>query len=904
MKKLFPYILIITIIVQLLAPFNISGGIKDNFSIRSNIAEASDDITVTTTASKADTSVIVHVRVVWGKENLLTGGEGVTVTLLDGDKKILETQEVSLKKVDSANLTTGEKLAASVQTGTVTFSGLTPNTTYGIQTFASHQVTSVWKLIKAGALPGSLVMPDITFTTISDPNPLVFITEPTSTTGITQYVDVEEEQTSVNTDAILPVCEITKLGETIGGCIARLLYWGVFQPTSTIFGLTGKLLDITVAYSVKDTSYRSSFVVEGWGVVRDFCNMFFIFILLYIAFATILNLNGANTKEMIKNVVIIGLLMNFSLFAVQVIVDTSNIIARIFYNQQTIVVGPTVNGVVQQRLGSHDEIKLSEAIVAKVNPQKLILKAKQIGSISTKFDTEGDSSVDGHISAKTSILVIILASIVNIVGLIAFLMSSLIFISRVVGLWIAMILAPIAFLSYTVPALQNIEMIGWKRWWPDTLKLAFLAPVFIFFLYLIIKFLDAGLGIDSTNSKTGLDFILGVIVPFVFIMILLMKAKDIAQKMSGTIGESITKVVSGAAGAVALGGAAFAGRQLIGRAGSAIFNSERLKKAETEGNLLSRFGALQLRKFGSYTGKGSMDVRGIKIGGKDLSALAGTNLGEAKKGGFKKWEEENARKQVKHGEELNMSAENALNQDEKVKAYNKKYLAEMTEAKREDESNGRRFNEDNFKAQFETQNGIKPKTSEQINKERLTKYAEVVNKKLVGSSEAKATAVAELKAKGKPAKPELNPLEKYTIEQTRDKAAKSFDNARKELNGIKDNLQNIAEELNLRNTEGNIDLNLIDKNHINTVVSGKQIKVSQYEAEIEKAKAKMAQNPEDNGATAALSDALLNKRTTEAEINKLNSLLTNKEKYEKVQVQEQDTINRQNNLLGRREQTT
>jgi len=54
-------------------------------------------------------------------------------------------------------------------------------------------------------------------------------------------------------------------------------------------------------------------------VVRDFVNIFFIFVLLYIAFATILSLHGFKTKEMIINVIIIGLLMNFSLFAGQLI---------------------------------------------------------------------------------------------------------------------------------------------------------------------------------------------------------------------------------------------------------------------------------------------------------------------------------------------------------------------------------------------------------------------------------------------------------------------------------------------------------------------------------------------------------------------------------------------------------
>jgi hypothetical protein len=137
------------------------------------------------------------------------------------------------------------------------------------------------------------------------------------------------------------------------------------------------------------------------------------------------------------------------------------------------------------------------------------------------------------------------------------------FVSRVISIWVYMILAPLAFFSYTVPKMQGMKTIGWKNWWSQLLSMSFLAPVFIFFMYLIIKFLETGLGLLQNDSRTGLAFVIGVIIPFAFIMILLMKAKDIAKTMSGELGQKITGGVA-AVGGMALGGAAL-GTAALGR---------------------------------------------------------------------------------------------------------------------------------------------------------------------------------------------------------------------------------------------------------------------------------------------------------------------------------------------------
>ena len=419
----------------------------------------------------------------------------------------------------------------------------------------------------------------------------------------------------------LPQCR-DWISVSLLGCIGQAIYYAIFIPTSYLFGLCGQFFDWTFFFSIQSSTYTSPFVVQGWGIVRDFVNMFFIFVLLYVAFSTILGTHGFKTKETIINVVIIGLLVNFSLFATQIIIDSSNILARVFYNSDSIKISmstagtcaslgganncgslaPSTGGVVNTvtnvatlrngtninsaiKQGPNGEIPLSAAIVNKINPQNLLINSSHVGVVP---DVLGNTPPDtGAVDANLFLLVTILTIAVNIIGIIVFLSTGLTFIARVIGLWMACIFVPFAFFSYTTPSMKTLDLVGWDHWLPDTLKQAFLAPVFIFFLYLILRFLETGLGlVQTSNSTDGVAFVLSVIVPFAFIMMLLWKAKDIASSMSGSMGQGITKGLA-AIGGLALGGAglvgAIAGRQTLGATAKYVQNDKAREKALKDG---------------------------------------------------------------------------------------------------------------------------------------------------------------------------------------------------------------------------------------------------------------------------------------------------------------------------------
>lgn len=636
MKKILSYILIAFVVVNLFAPLSV--GINQNkITLEKNVANA-EGIVLTTDVSKTNTSITVIVKAKWDKGWFVpfVTDSGILVTLSGGGLATPQSKEVKLEYDGTLNDT---------QEGSVIFSGLTPDTTFTVESTARQldRLNYKWGILLADFSNLWTLKPEAIETGTKDgtfaeaKNTLTDKTLPTNQAG-----SVMSNRQVADSEVVdgMPDCGTGTLSFSLSGCIAQGLYYLIFMPTSFIFALAGNFFDFTFAYSVNDASYRSTFVVQGWGVVRDLCNMFFIFVLLYVAFKTILGLNVSKTKEMIINVIIIGIMINFSLFATQLIIDASNILARVFYNSNVIKIkisDNAGNGVTEKttEVGPNGEIQLSAALVNKVNPQNLIINASQVGNIPDKGGQTSNDTPKGGVTTGTFILVTLLASAVNIIGLIVFISVGLIFVARVIGLWMAMIFAPLAFFSYAVPDMQNLSTIGLKHWWPETLKLAVLAPVFIFFLYLILKFLETGLGLPSANDTGGgISFVISIIIPFVFIMVLLWKAKDIAKTLSGTIGQTITGGVA-AVGGLALGGAALGtallGRQTLGAVSKYTQNDGARKNALSFKDTREAVGKIKgLNKFNPFaylnvankavTGVGKATMAGI--------ALAPANIGK------------------------------------------------------------------------------------------------------------------------------------------------------------------------------------------------------------------------------------------------------------------------------------
>src|SRR3989338_9582262 len=288
---------------------------------------------------------------------------------------------------------------------------------------------------------------------------------------------------------------------SLSACIAQVTYI-VWSVSALIARLAAHILDFFIYYATNSSSYKNDFVEQAWGAVRDVANIFFIIALLYVALKTILGLNVTDNKKLISAVILVALIINFSLFTTKVVIDASNILAKVFYNNiiSKDASAPKVNGEFQDsEAGVEGEKSISVGLVKQFNPQDII------------------GGTDKIIANLGLFIFITLLSIAMMGFMIyIFLSVALLFVARVVSLWISMIFSPIAFASYTVPF--NIPGFGHKEWWDDLLKNAFLAPFFIFFLYVIIMFGDflSLIGYD-TQDPDIIQKAMKTIIPFAVI---------------------------------------------------------------------------------------------------------------------------------------------------------------------------------------------------------------------------------------------------------------------------------------------------------------------------------------------------------------------------------------------------
>mgnify|MGYP003532565324 FL=1 len=120
---------------------------------------------------------------------------------------------------------------------------------------------------------------------------------------------------------------------SFNGCFLKFLYYVIFAIPSGLLIIAAYFFNILISLVIQSSMYDHGFIDKAWVVVRDLSNIFFILILLYVAIKTVLNMGGHETKSMITSVIIMAVLINFSLFFTKIVIDSSNILALIFYNR-------------------------------------------------------------------------------------------------------------------------------------------------------------------------------------------------------------------------------------------------------------------------------------------------------------------------------------------------------------------------------------------------------------------------------------------------------------------------------------------------------------------------------------------------------------------------------------------
>ena len=322
----------------------------------------------------------------------------------------------------------------------------------------------------------------------------------------------------------------------IGNSIAKLIAW-ILLPVIWLLGkLVSLFLSILIAIAQYNDFIKSAAVTYGWTIVRDFANMFFVLILLVIAFATILRVESYNLKTWLPKLVIMAILINFSKLICGVIIDFAQVIMLTFIGAVKEITG----GTMIELLGVSKILEFNESEVE-----------------------------DIEVSGWTILGSVILGVIMMIVAVVVIVVMLMMIIVRMVMIWIYIVLSPLAYLLASFPQGKKYS----ERWWSDFSKNVIVGPIIAFFLWLSFASLGgvegsaemekmgpavAGVDVDSSGVSVSATITTAGsfehMIKFLVSIGMLVGGLMIAQEMGGMAGKiagkGMAKLQSMGAGAV------------------------------------------------------------------------------------------------------------------------------------------------------------------------------------------------------------------------------------------------------------------------------------------------------------------------------------------------------------------
>ncbi len=314
---------------------------------------------------------------------------------------------------------------------------------------------------------------------------------------------------------------VSTVYESLFGPVITSIAYVILGILSYIVDAIGIIFNIVISITVINMSSlinKIDIIKAGWQAIRDLTNIIFIFMLLYLAIATILQLDEHGVKHGLSRLIIGATLINFSLFFVKVPIDVSNILAIQIYNKVNPPSDSTFVGALSGRKG------LGDAFFQMFSPQK-VFKDPRLSNLSSNAGPTG--SLSGDVLRTNPLTTFVMGIIIFLIIIFIFLAVIIIFIKRFIVLMLLMIFSPLAFAGMAVPS-HDIEHQITSRFWNTLFKEAFYAPVFMFLMYLALKMgtalntnvireVDASSGIDRLvtlplSNVIGFSVVIGMMV--------------------------------------------------------------------------------------------------------------------------------------------------------------------------------------------------------------------------------------------------------------------------------------------------------------------------------------------------------------------------------------------------------
>ncbi|MDO8425122.1 MAG: hypothetical protein Q7T01_01240, partial [bacterium] len=229
--------------------------------------------------------------------------------------------------------------------------------------------------------------------------------------------------------------------------------------------LLGAIAVLTTVAQYNDF-LNSAAITTGWVIIRDVANMFFIVILLVISFATILGLSNYKYQQMLPQLIVAAILINFSKMIAGIFIDISQVVMLTF-----------VNGFAASAGGNFASMFQIEKM------------------FSIKPSTTGDGAVFGTLQAVGGYLLgffLMVMALVIVIVMIAMLAY------RIVMLWALVVFSPLPYILRVLPGKGSSYA---NQWWSKFTSQLIAGPVLAFFLWLTLTSLGSGnVGADVSND--------------------------------------------------------------------------------------------------------------------------------------------------------------------------------------------------------------------------------------------------------------------------------------------------------------------------------------------------------------------------------------------------------------------
>ncbi|MEI8104124.1 MAG: hypothetical protein WCG84_04465 [Candidatus Moraniibacteriota bacterium] len=235
--------------------------------------------------------------------------------------------------------------------------------------------------------------------------------------------------------------------------------------TNVAASLLSWTLDPQLLYGVM----QDKLIYAWWSMVRDVLNIFFIGVLLLSAFSTIFGIDKYHYKNILRQLIIMALLVNFSFPIARFVIDVAD---RLMYFLMTLS-GVANSGLDTFNVFGNTFLKNSEIITAIVEPAQ-------------------SGGEDLAVLLATVVFLFLFAT--------ALLTLAILLVIRVIALILIVIFSPVGFVGRIVPGMEGMA----SSWWKNLFRYAFFGPAALFMLTLSVAMMTS-LSFNASALKSTIQ---------------------------------------------------------------------------------------------------------------------------------------------------------------------------------------------------------------------------------------------------------------------------------------------------------------------------------------------------------------------------------------------------------------